>query len=197
MVHGPRGRRRIALSFDDGPTELTREYLDVLQRYGVCATFFLVGRSCRRLPSSAESIALGGHEIGSHGFTHRPFPELSDGALLQELEQTAALLPGQPNSRRLVRPPHGSVTPRSLQKCVRAGFTTVLWSYDSGDSRVETASEILEEFDRNPPRGGDIVLLHEDHRRTLEALPRLLERIAAGGFEIVTVSELFRREART
>jgi len=192
VMHGPRGKRRIALTFDDGPTELTYAYLDVLDHYHTAATFFLVGRACEQWPAQAAEVARRGHELGSHGYTHRTFPELGSRALLGELERTDELLKLRPNGRRWVRPPHGAVTPRSLFDCARAGFSTVLWSYDSGDCRTGSAHELSLGFERDPPRAGDIVLLHEDNHHTLQALPTLIESLLRSGYELVTVADLLR-----
>jgi peptidoglycan/xylan/chitin deacetylase (PgdA/CDA1 family) len=190
IVHGSRSARRLALTFDDGPTELTRAYLDVLAAHRVPASFFLVGRACERFPGAVLEIHRRGHAIGSHGFTHKNFPQLSRKQLLAELARTDRLLPAPRNGKRLVRPPHGSISPRSLFDCTSAGYSTVLWSYDSGDSHHSSKSELLEAFEREPPKSGDIILLHEDHRHTLEALNELIERLLSQGFELVTVSEL-------
>jgi peptidoglycan/xylan/chitin deacetylase (PgdA/CDA1 family) len=69
-------KRRIALTFDDGPDSMTPQYLEVLERAGVRATFFLVGELCEKNPELVRAIAAGGHELGNHGYTHRPFPKL-------------------------------------------------------------------------------------------------------------------------
>jgi peptidoglycan/xylan/chitin deacetylase (PgdA/CDA1 family)/pimeloyl-ACP methyl ester carboxylesterase len=192
IVHGPRSQRRIALTFDDGPTELTPAYLEVLDRYRVKGTFFLVGEACERWPAQASEIARRGHAIGGHGYTHRTFPTLDSSILLDELRRTNDLLPPESRAARWLRPPYGAVTPRSLFECARAGFSTVLWSYDSGDSWTTSTEALLGTFVAQPPRSGDIVLLHEDQTHTLNALPDLLERLLESDYELVTVPELVR-----
>jgi peptidoglycan-N-acetylglucosamine deacetylase len=194
LVRGPRAQPRVALTFDDGPTELTSAFLELLEQHRARATFFLVGKLCERLPEMTAAIARAGHQVGGHGFTHRLFPELTNEELLDELERTDRLLPGPKNGRRLVRPPHGSVSARSLIACARAGYVTALWSHDVSDSRARSAREVIAGFERNPPSAGEIVLLHEDHRQTLEALPQLLTELSARGYELVTLDELFRPE---
>jgi peptidoglycan/xylan/chitin deacetylase (PgdA/CDA1 family) len=187
--HGPNNRSRVALTFDDGPNELTTAYLDVLERYRARATFFLVGEYCARDPERVAEITARGHEVAGHGYTHRPFPWLCDLNLLEEeLERTAALLPCTPR-HKLVRPPHGAVSVASLVATARAGFQTVLWSLDSGDWRTEETREITGVFgDGIQP--GSIVLLHEGQAWTLRALPRILEQLLEAGHEPVTVGEL-------
>jgi peptidoglycan/xylan/chitin deacetylase (PgdA/CDA1 family) len=90
---GATDRRRVALTFDDGPGALTVEYLDVLEAFGARATFFVVGQTCVEHRASLSAIVARGHEAAGHGYTHRPFPSLSAGELRDELAHTADLLP--------------------------------------------------------------------------------------------------------
>jgi peptidoglycan/xylan/chitin deacetylase (PgdA/CDA1 family) len=130
-------RKAVALTFDDGPTSLTPEYLCLLDRLGVRATFFVVGEACAQYPHLVRAIASHGHELANHGYTHRRFTNLSSSELEQELQLTQELLDGvRTSEHRLVRPPHGATSLRSMLNCSLAGFTTVLWSLDSGDSRT-------------------------------------------------------------
>ena len=184
-------RRRIALTFDDGPGELTRPYLNVLERFGVRATFFVVGELCAARPEFVSAIAAGGHELGGHGYTHRRFPTLVSRDLREELSRTAALLPRLPGRRPLVRPPHGAVSLSSILTCAKAGFTTVLWSHDSEDWCTTSADHVCAAFeDERAPEPGAIVLLHEGQPWTLDALPRVLSRLSEAGHDLVTVGEL-------
>jgi peptidoglycan/xylan/chitin deacetylase (PgdA/CDA1 family) len=183
--------RPIALTFDDGPDKMTPEYLDVLGRFRARATFFVVGEFCAARPDLVSAIAAGGHELCCHGYTHRRFPRLSAEELRAELLETAVLLPKSPTGPRLVRPPHGAVSLRSTFTCARAGFTTTLWSHDSGDSRTTSERDVCMAF-RNgrAPGAGSIVLLHEGQPWTLRALPTILGELCEAGHEFVTVGEL-------
>jgi peptidoglycan-N-acetylglucosamine deacetylase len=185
------GIRRVALTFDDGPDELTRDYLSVLERFGARATFFVVGELCAARPDLVSEIAAAGHELGGHGYTHRRFTSLSASELRRELTRTAALLPARPPGRALVRPPHGAVSLSSIITCARAGFTTALWSFDSGDWCTKRASDVLAAFDDERAwRPGAVVLLHEGQPWTMEALPGILGRLREAGHELVTMGEL-------
>jgi peptidoglycan/xylan/chitin deacetylase (PgdA/CDA1 family) len=188
----PSGRAsRVALTFDDGPTSLTPAYLEVLARYGARATFFVVGELGAMRRDLLEKISEGGHELAGHGYTHRRFPTLSKAELEHELRLTASLLPPSKGKRLLVRPPHGAVSPRSLFTCARAGFTTVLWSYDSGDSRTRDPNDVTAAFEqRQASTPGTIALLHEGHGWTMQALPSILEKLRKEGHELVTVGEI-------
>jgi len=184
-------RHRVALTFDDGPDELTPSYLSVLERFQAKATFFVVGEMCAARPDLVSAIAAGGHELGGHGYTHRRFPGLAPSELREELVRTAALLPPSVFGRALVRPPHGDVSLSSLVTCARASFTTALWSHDSGDWKTQRSRDVLEAFEsEDASKPGAIVLLHEGQPWTLEALPAILRGLRETDRELVTVSEM-------
>lgn len=184
-------RQRVALTFDDGPDDLTPGYLAVLERFRARATFFVVGERCAARRDLVSAIAAGGHELGGHGYTHRRFPSLPPFELKEELVRTAALLPKNVFGRALVRPPHGAVSLSSLVTCARASFTTALWSYDSGDWSTRHSRDVLEAFDsEQASKPGAIVLLHEGQPWTLEALPEILRRLKETNHELVTMSEM-------
>jgi peptidoglycan/xylan/chitin deacetylase (PgdA/CDA1 family) len=188
---GPSSRRRVALTFDDGPTELTPAYLDLLESAGARATFFVIGDLCAKRPDLAREIADRGHELAGHGYTHRRFPLLSkQGLLKDELRRTATLLPPATTRRPLVRPPHGDVSLMSLATCAQAGFTTVFWSLDSQDWRTKKSTEVVAAVTGREVAAGTIVLFHDGQSWTLEAMSRILVELKDAGHELVTVGEL-------
>lgn len=191
-LHRPQAVKpgRIALTFDDGPTPLTLSYLDALDRVGARATFFLVGELCQQHPELVAAIADRGHELAGHGYTHRRFTGFSTAELLSELEKTQALLPPPQAGRLLVRPPFGAVSLSSLLACARRGYTTVLWSLNSGDWRASNSSEVESAVASAPSSAGDILLFHEGQTLTLDALPAVVRNLKELGHEMVTVGEL-------
>ena len=181
----------MALTFDDGPTELTMAYLEVLARFGARATFFLVGAPCAAHPELVSAIATAGHELAGHGYTHRLFPDLSPEVLREELTRTAALLPRSFGPRPLVRPPQGAVSLSSVYTCNSAGFTTALWSHDSGDWCTTSAEDVCAAFEsKQGLEPGAVVLLHEGQPWTLRALPTVLGKLSEAGHDFVTMGEL-------
>jgi peptidoglycan/xylan/chitin deacetylase (PgdA/CDA1 family) len=181
---------RVALTFDDGPTPLTLDYLTVLERLGAHATFFVIGEQCARHPDIVAEIAARGHELCGHGYTHRRFTELSGDELSDELERTQALLPPSVRKRAFVRPPHGAVSLRSMVTCARRGFTTVLWSLNSNDWRNKETSQVEAAFRERTPEAGEIVLLHDGQTWTMNALPTIVGALEKAGHELCTVGEL-------
>ncbi len=194
--HGPSDRRRVALSFDDGPTDLTRAYLDVLEKFGAQGTFFLVGGLCAARPQLVAEIDARGHGLGNHGYSHRAFNRFSRGELVaNEIERTDALLPPRARRQRYVRPPFGTLSLGALLACGRAGFKTVLWSCDSGDWSTRCPDDVVHRVDASTLRPGAIVLLHDGQSWTLQALPRVLGELRELGYELVTVARLLGDEA--
>ncbi|HMJ11561.1 MAG TPA: polysaccharide deacetylase family protein [Polyangiaceae bacterium] len=187
--HGPRHGKRVSITFDDGPGPLTLAYVALLESFGARATFFVVGDACREHAAELEELALHGHEIAVHGYSHRPFPLLGSGELHHELDQTCRLLPAT-SGRTLVRPPRGELSPAALVTCAGAGYTTVLWSRDSGDWRTQDSAELVRTFRDLPARSGDILLFHEGQPWTLAALPHILNDLLEADYELVTVGEL-------
>lgn len=186
LRRGRRDRPLVALTFDDGPDASTQAYLDALDALGVRATFFVLGGCCAQRPAALRDLIARGHEVASHGFSHRHFPRLDDRALRDELERTRELLPPSERARPWLRPPGGDLDPRTFALCARAGFATALWSLDSRDCRTRDPDAVAE---RAALAGaGDVILLHEGQPWTLAALPILVARLRAAGLEPTTLS---------
>jgi peptidoglycan/xylan/chitin deacetylase (PgdA/CDA1 family) len=188
-LRGPATRRAVALTFDDGPDAMTREYLDCLDAHDAKATFFVVGKFCRERAADLAELVRRGHEVAGHGHSHLAFPNLSNQEIERELTETMRLLP---RSSPLVRPPFGTVSPRAVYVTHRFGYTTVLWSLDSDDCRTEDPREVIARVSPARVRPGEIVLLHEGQRWTLSALPEILRALKEAGYSLVTVSDLLR-----
>ncbi|MFO0672596.1 MAG: polysaccharide deacetylase family protein [Polyangiaceae bacterium] len=169
VFHGPRSagpstdRPRIALTFDDGPDPLTREYLDLLDELRVRATFFVVGALVEKRPDDLAETVRRGHEVAGHGFRHIPFPTRG-AALSGELLLTRDLLPPPGSLLPLVRPPRGSVSLGSVLRTRALGFTTVIWSVDLDDCRTKDPRVVEDRLAPRNVTGGDILLLHEGQR---------------------------------
>ena len=182
-------RRRVALTFDDGPDAMTARYLDVLARLGVRATFFLVGESAAHAPGMVREYVRRGHDVGAHGWSHSTFAGMSREKLADELSRTAAALPPA-RGRPMVRPPYGRLSLVSLYRLAAAGYTTVHWSVDSGDCATTDARAVERRLAPERLSPGDVVLLHEQQAWTLDALPAVVRALRGAGWEFVTVREL-------
>lgn len=189
------GQKRIALTFDDGPHQsYTQEILAILDRYGVCATFFIVGENAKRYPDRIQTIAEQGHELGNHTYTHAAVNKLSEEKLKQELEDTSRVLEEITGKRPTVfRPPFGAYNDKSVEQITALGYRCVLWSQDSRDWQLPPAEQIVSSMEAKVT-SGDILLFHDFNREnspTPRALEALIPKLLQNGYQFVTVSELF------
>lgn len=197
-VHrGPRDRKALALTFDDGPSEDTPRILEILAGYGVPATFFQLGANAARLPSVAREVAAAGHEIGNHSHTHPLYCFSSRRFILEDLEraqQTLASITGcEP---RLLRAPFGVrwFGLRAAQR--RLGLLGVMWTTIGYDWKA-AADEVLRRMAAGASNGA-ILCLHDgrelrekpDIGATVEAVRRLVPQLLDQGYRLETVSQL-------
>ncbi len=190
LRRGPTTTNRVALTFDDGPDDLTPRYLDLLDELGVPATFFVLGDHATRRPDLIREYLRRGHQIAGHGYDHQRFPRLSRRDLLDQCERTDAAIGGQASGRPWVRPPHGTLDARSLVALRAAGYVVALWTIDSCDYSDRDPAKVAE---RCASGAGDVLLFHEGQPWTLEALPPIVAAIHASGLECVTMHDLFAR----
>ena len=186
---GTRARRRVALTFDDGPDDLTPRYLDALARLEVRATFFLLGRFVHARPGSVAAYLRAGHQVCGHGYEHARFTRITPVRLRTELRRTRRMIAEAPHAH-WVRPPHGSLGPIDAVTMLASGYTVAMWTLDSGDHESIAPDEIVHRCRPGRVGPGDVVLLHEGQERTLAALPALVGRLRDAGFELVTMAEL-------
>jgi peptidoglycan/xylan/chitin deacetylase (PgdA/CDA1 family) len=201
VCHGPRDRRVVALSFDDGPNpETTPRLLDLLARHGVKAAFFVVGNSVKAHPQLLRRIKDEGHEIGNHSMSHAPFLMVTTAhRLAREIAACQATLMDHGVRPLVFRPPVGitnSVLPQVLAQLDLGCVCFSCRPLDFGNRWVEgIARKIL-----GSVQGGDIVLLHDTapHKSTtVEAWLSQVEKVILGlrerSFEVVKLSELIGR----
>ncbi len=194
---GLRGRRQIALTFDDGPSECTPAVLDALQRYDLRATFFVCGKNVEQFPELVREIADAGHEIGNHTYSHPGLLLRSAWQIRLELERTQDAIEAAAGVRpRLFRPPYGVRSPSLRGIQAELGLTTVLWTVIGNDWKLGRAA-IAERVLRRPGEGG-IICLHDgdqvyhpaDRRETVAALPEIIEGLRGRGFSFVTAGRM-------
>jgi peptidoglycan/xylan/chitin deacetylase (PgdA/CDA1 family) len=192
-----RAGKRVALTFDDGPDpEWTPRVLEILADRGVKATFFLVGERAAREPSAVHAIAAGGHEIGSHSWSHTSLwlcgPRRTD-AEIARTKRLLGYLAGKPPV--LFRPPWGMVNAAMFAALRRHGQRCVFWSIQPEGLRPATASaQVAHVLHRVHP--GAIVDLHDAEgtpgapARLCAALPDMIDGLTAAGYRFATVGEL-------
>lgn len=165
LQRGPANRLDVALTFDDGPhPEHTPRLLDRLAELKMSASFFVIGREAERFPELVLRAAREGHAIGHHSWSHSEPKVTSARVLADEVDRTCALLEGMLRRKPdRFRPPKGQLTLAKTLGLWRRGQRIVLWSADPKDFRLTDADRLSQWADRWTPRGGEIVLMHDNH----------------------------------
>ena len=195
--NGSRDEKLIALTFDDGPhPKETHEILDILDKYKVKGTFFVVGKHANWYSEPLIRAAKEGHEIGNHTFSHPDITNLSKGDIkkeIKECEETLVKLTGKKPS--LFRPPYGSYSKDKLGEIAKeCGYKIILWTtIDARDWKNPPSAQISNTI-INKVQNGDIILLHDyGTENTVEALNVIIPTLMERGYKFVTVSELINK----
>jgi peptidoglycan/xylan/chitin deacetylase (PgdA/CDA1 family) len=182
----------IAMSFDDGPNaKLTPKLLDLLAAHHIKATFFVLGENVAENPEIVARAAREGHEIANHSWSHPNFGKTSDEGIRSQLRRTDDIIRNTIGTRpTLVRPPYGSISARQ-KKWVNQefGYKIALWDVDPFDWRRPGPAVVCNRI-LKLTRAGSIILSHDIHPGTIEAMPSTFGQLEAKGFKFVTVSEL-------
>ncbi|MBA2271079.1 MAG: polysaccharide deacetylase family protein [Chthoniobacterales bacterium] len=182
----------IAITFDDGPHgTLTPKLLDMLAARRLKATFFVVGECVAEFPEIVKRAAREGHEIASHSWSHPNLGKMSDDAVRSQLQKTDDAIKAAIGVRpALMRPPYGSITPRQKSWIHETfGYKTIIWDVDPFDWKRPGPAVVRDRI-VNQSKPGSIILAHDIHAATVEAMPATFDQLTAKGFKFVTVSEL-------
>lgn len=182
----------IAITFDDGPHPVhTPRLLDMLRERNISATFYVVGTNTRAHPDLIRRMIAEGHEIGNHTWNHPNLTKISEAAVVKQLEDTKSAIVSACGVRpRTMRPPYGALTTSQRQMIKsRFGYPTILWDVDPEDWKRPGSSVVANRIIGNT-RAGSIVLAHDIHKGTIDAMPAALDGLLAKGYTFVTVSQL-------
>lgn len=187
----PTDRKVVALTFDDGPSEDTAAIVEILQDRGVPATFFIVGEQAKKRPEMVAELKAAGFALAAHSMTHPRLDELSESDAAAEVAQSIDLLNfgAGPGTVKCFRPPYGVWTLPTAQQVAGRGVAMVNWTTDSTDYRRPDPETITRRATTNLPDQA-IVLLHDgptDRANTVEALPAIIDRLQADGYEFVEI----------
>ena len=190
----------IAITFDDGPhPENTPRLLDMLKQRGIKATFFMVGRCVTTWPGVVKRIAEEGHEVANHSWSHPNLAPMKDLKLMDQLQKTHdAIIKACGVAPILYRPPYGSIR-MTQRKAIheRFGYPTILWDVDPLDwQSPRTVSKVYNRI-LAQTKPGSIILCHDIHQPTVDAMPALLDELTARGYRFVTVTELINLDSQT
>ena len=186
----------IAITFDDGPhATLTPKLLDLLKERNIKATFFVIGKNAAEYPDILRRIAAEGHEIANHSWSHPDLAKLPQDTVRGEISRTQdAITNTIARPVTLLRPPYGALQTTQKQWVHDTyGYRIILWDVDPLDWRRPGASVVSERILKGA-KPGSIILAHDIHPGTIEAMPATLDQLIARGFQFVTVSELIKLE---
>ena len=182
----------IAITFDDGPNpETTPRLLKMLEQRGIKATFFVLGSRAVQSPAIIRQMIAQGHEVANHSWDHPQLTKLSVPAVDKQIADTNAAIEqitGKPVT--LVRPPYGAMNnPLRAHLREKFGSTFVYWSVDPLDWK-DRKPDLIHDRIVSRVHSGAIILVHDIHPTTVDAMPRTFDDLLAKGYKFVTVSEL-------
>ena len=167
--------------------------LEILDRYSIKATFFVVGEWCDKYPESVRTIYEAGHEIGSHSDTHADMIKLSREEIIREIQDSADKIEAITGERPILfRPPSGSYNSTVIAVIEEMGFYPIQWDCDSIDYKNPTPDEMQARIFKKLRRGS-IMLFHSGAKNTPTALPQIIEAVMEKGYRFVPVSQLIHK----
>ena len=180
--------KMIALTFDDGPNYNTNKVLDILEKYNVPATFFILGSKIKGNEYLLKRMASSGMEIGNHTYSHLLLTKYQEDKIKEEIDSTSNLIFEVTGKYpTLLRPSYGSVNSK-IKKL--ADSPIIIWDIDTLDWKYHNSKRISKRV-LNKAGDGDIVLMHDIYSATANALNIIIPKLQNRGYTFVTVSELF------
>ena len=188
--------KEIALTFDDGPHEMTEKVLDLLKQFNVKATFFCIGKQIENNPELFKRIISEGHLVGNHSYSHSEnFGFFSSQKVLDEITETNKLaqqLSGL--EMNFFRPPFGVTNPMIAKAVSKTKHHVIGWNIRSLDTVYENENIIFERV-KNKIKPGGIILLHDTSQKSVNVLERLLLFLKTENYSIVCVDKLLNLSA--
>ena len=184
------GNKVIALTFDDGPGPYTAQLLDILDQHGAKATFFLIGSKVSAQADVLRRMHARGHQLGNHSWSHPELPKLPVDQIASEIDRTNdAIKQATGVKPSILRPPYGAVNGVVLEQLRARGMSSILWSVDTRDW-ADRNSDIVCSRAVAGAHPGDIILMHDIHQTSVNAVPCVLSALKQQGYSFVTVQGL-------
>ena len=182
----------VALTFDDGPGPDTPQLLDTLKAENVPATFLLVGEAAATYPDSVAREFKEGHALGAHTWNHPQLTKLPDDKVASEITSTVdAIKKAAPDAQvTFTRPPYGAFNPRVISILKSLNHAAVIWDVDTLDWKHRDPNAVLAAVQKET-KPGSIILMHDIHRTSVQAVPAVIKYLHSQGYTMVTVPELF------
>ena len=182
-----RHEKMVALTFDDGPdAKTTPQALDILKKYGVKATFFMLGQNVVSNPDIVKRVKNEGHQIGIHTWDHPVLTKLPMETVKKEIFDTQTAIYNVVGIKpTITRPPYGAIN-TTIQNAIDQSF--IMWNVDSLDWKTRNTKAIMQEVAKTQP--GSIILMHDIHQTSIDAIPSVIQYLQNNGYTLVTVDEL-------
>lgn len=189
-------QKKIALTFDDGPSEFTLEVLELLKKYNAKATFFCIGKNIEKHPEIAKQIIAEGHLVGNHSYNHSKFFDFYNARkITEELQKTDSLLEKFTSKKiNFFRPPYGVTTPSIRRALQLTGHKVIGWNIRSLDGGTTNVELILNRIIKRVSPGG-IVLLHDTGSHSVLVLEQFLQFLQQNNYEVISIEELLNLKA--
>ena len=182
----------VALTFDDGPHATnTPRLLDILRARNVKATFYVIGKNVDLYPGIVRRTVAEGHEIGNHSYTHPKLSSLSNERVISEIRRTDDAIVRACGIRpQTLRPPYGALLQGQRQMILDTfGYPTIMWSVDPLDWK-RPGSGVVTSRIVSGTASGAIILVHDLHASSVDAMPATVDALLRKGYQFVTVSQL-------
>ena len=181
----------IALTFDDGPGIYTETLLSTLEGHGDKATFFVIGKNVTRFAPTLQRAVRNGHQIGGHTWDHPELPKLTPEQIRDQLQRTQQMITSTTGiTPSIIRPPYGSVDDKVYNELRTMNLSAILWSVDTRDWADRNAAIVCQRAVAGA-RPGAIILMHDIHRTSVEAVPCILSTLRKQKYRFVTINNLF------
>jgi len=184
----PSNKKRISLTFDDGPDPTyTPKLLELLKKEKVPATFFLLGQNVEMYPEVVKEIVDHGQVIGSHTYDHKDLSTLDESVMTNEITKTDQIIKKLTGKKpAYFRPPYGSVNEKAAELINRP---IIQWSVDSEDWKSKNSQMIIDRV-TSTAYDGSIILLHDIYPETIGAVPEIIRDLKKEGYQFVSLNTL-------
>lgn len=181
--------KKVALTFDDGPNNTSSlQILDLLKKYNIKATFFMLGSMVDNYPDVVKKIAEAGNDIGNHTYDHQDLTKLDEASIKKEIDSTNEKIEKITGKKPdLLRPPYGAYNDRVTK--VEPNMTIALWNIDTLDWKTHNATAILGEV-KKELQPHSIVLMHDIHQDSADSLENVIKYLKSQDYEFVLAKEL-------
>ncbi|MAJ13115.1 MAG: polysaccharide deacetylase family protein, partial [Flavobacteriales bacterium] len=177
-------QKKIWITFDDGPDEKVTPYLiDVLEKFDIKATFFIIGNQAKKYPELVKLIINNGHKIGNHSFSHLNGFSTNNNKYLEDVEQAKKYIDSD-----IFRPPYGKITPFQI-KNLKKNFKIIMWDIMSWDFKENISSNKVYKNVINNVENGSIILFHNNlksYNNLKNSLEIILEKLKDKGYQFST-----------